>query len=265
MLIDAGLVDRLESTSATLSRLVAASMASTGTPAAAEPWCGGWLVSLGPGRYINRAVGIAGADVGSEDLDAMEAFFDERGVTPMVETSTWASDSLIAGLGARRYTPAWFRNVHVLDLSGRPSAPVGSDVQIEPVDGDDVQAWRDLLANGNEITGTGRKISDEHATARHAMAEGRDFIARIDGRPVGCASLESVDGVAWLGGAATLPAARGRGVQAALLRHRLELASADGSELAAATALPRGQSARNLQRAGLAVAYAQVELVRPAG
>lgn len=62
----------------------------------------------------------------------------------------------------------------------------------------------------------------------------------------------SADGpIAVLGGASTLPAARGKGVQAVLLRQRLADASRAGCWLAAATAAPASASLRNLERAGL--------------
>ena len=71
-----------------------------------------------------------------------------------------------------------------------------------------------------------------------------------------------IDAVGWLGGAATLPENRGRGLQQALVEQRLRLAAAEGCDLAAATALPDGQSARNLVRFGFRLLYTQVVLTR---
>ena len=87
-----------------------------------------------------------------------------------------------------------------------------------------------------------------------------DLVALVDGVPAACGSLSVVDGVGWLGGAATLPAFRGTGLQTALVRHRLRLAAAAGCTFAAATALPDGQSARNLERLGFRLAYTQAVL-----
>ena len=42
---------------------------------------------------------------------------------------------------------------------------------------------------------------------------------------VGCASLTPESGIAWLGGAATVPSGRRRGVQGALVRHRMAVAA----------------------------------------
>ena len=89
------------------------------------------------------------------------------------------------------------------------------------------------------------------------------LVALVDGTTAACGSLHVVDGVGWLGGAATLPAQRGTGLQTALVRHRLRMAAEMGCTFAAATALPDGQSARNLERLGFRLAYTQAVLTKP--
>jgi GNAT superfamily N-acetyltransferase len=70
--------------------------------------------------------------------------------------------------------------------------------------------------------------------------------------------MQVVDDVAWLGGAATVPAFRKRGVQAALVAYRLQLATEMGCELAAVSALAGGPSARNIFRLGFPHIHTQV-------
>ncbi len=101
-----------------------------------------------------------------------------------------------------------------------------------------------------------------HSLASHRVAGNVDIVASFDGAPAACGSLHAVDGVAWLGGAASVPEYRGRGGQAVLLAHRLDLAAASGCDLAAATAVPTGASARNLLRAGFQLVYTEVVLTR---
>lgn len=74
------------------------------------------------------------------------------------------------------------------------------------------------------------------------------LVATHDGEAVACASLNVVDGVGWLGGAATIPQLRGHGVHADLLDHRLALAIES--------------SARNLHRAGFQLGWTQVVMTR---
>jgi GNAT superfamily N-acetyltransferase len=77
---------------------------------------------------------------------------------------------------------------------------------------------------------------------------------------VALASAEG--GVAWLSGAGVVPAARGRGIQAALVRARLAWGAARGCDVAAAATEPGSASQRTLQRCGFQVAYPKVVLVR---
>ena len=89
-----------------------------------------------------------------------------------------------------------------------------------------------------------------------------DFVALVDGAPAACGSLNPVDGVGWLGGAATRTEHRGKGLQTSLLKHRLRVARVLGCSIAAATALPDGQSARNLEGLGFDLLYTQAVLTK---
>ncbi|HRI11203.1 MAG TPA: hypothetical protein PKW35_25470, partial [Nannocystaceae bacterium] len=61
-----------------------------------------------------------------------------------------------------------------------------------------------------------------------------------------------------------LPAHRRRGVQSALLTHRLAAAAAAGCELAVVTTQPGSKSQENVQRLGFALLYARAIFVGPA-
>ena len=106
--------------------------------------------------------------------------------------------------------------------------------------------------------------SDEMARAERAVAGASAYLADVDGTAVGCGSLTIDDGIAVLGGAATAPSGRRRGVQSALLRHRLAVATGAGCDLAVATAVPAGDSARNLLRLGFTLVYGQAVMTRSA-
>jgi len=107
-------------------------------------------------------------------------------------------------------------------------------------------------------------ISDEFGRGVHS-AGSADFLAVVAGRAVGCGSLQVASGVGLLGPAATRPADRGRGVQSALLRHRIRCAADLGCDVVAASALPAAASARNLLRHGLRLVDTQLVMTAPAG
>jgi GNAT superfamily N-acetyltransferase len=89
------------------------------------------------------------------------------------------------------------------------------------------------------------------------------FMAFVDGEVAGGGALTVHDGVCGLFGASTLPAMRGRGVQAQVLRSRIDWAISHGCDLAASIAQPGSISHRNIERAGFRVAYTRTKLIRP--
>ncbi|MEO6124355.1 MAG: GNAT family N-acetyltransferase [Ilumatobacteraceae bacterium] len=264
MIIDESLFARLETSSAALSARIAEVMTATRVPgvAAPVPWRGGMLVALGAGRYINRAVGFGAAEVSAEQLGVAEDYFRDAGVPSMIEVSSWASASLLTVLGDRRYRPSWTRNVYVRGLDPIVAEDVAG-LEIRIVDDTLLLAWQKVLADGNGLTkDADRVISDEFALARYQAPDSPILLAFVDGEVAGCGSIEMIDGVAWVGGAATDPLSRNRGVQKALLQRRVEIAAEHGCDIVAASALPPGASARNLGRHGFDLAYTQTEFTR---
>src|SRR4051812_37951974 len=74
----------------------------------------------------------------------------------------------------------------------------------------------------------------------------------IGGEIVAAGSLFVAGGVGWQSWASVVPAARGRGIQRALIDARSRLAAEQGCDLVAAWALAGAHSSANLERAGLA-------------
>lgn len=265
MQIDRDLVDRLESTGARLNALAAEGLVAGGAAGAVSPrpWGAGLLIAFGPGRYVNRLCGLGTAEVDVAAASQIEDFFAAGGVPPTIEVTPWASESLRQLLRTRCYTPVAFRNVYVRAAHRFADHRSGAAVTIEPVTGENLEQWLAVMgpATGS-LAGSARATSDEYCRARFAMPAGRNFIARIDGTPVGCASVETEGGIAWLGGMATVPDHRGRGVQAALIRHRVELVASEGVRIVASSAVPDGASARNLARHDFQLAYSRVDVTR---
>jgi GNAT superfamily N-acetyltransferase len=258
VIVNGTLVRRLEASAALET------MHQTGriSSAAAAQFGDGALIAMGAGRYVNRAMAVTTLELSSADLDRIEQFYTARGLPPMIEVSSWAHAATVQQLAERRYAPLWFRAMFAIVTP--PSSPDRDTVRIERVTDDAVTTWMAVLADGNQVSGdASRQVSDEFAAASRT-SDSVDLLAFIDGRAVGCGSLQAIDGIGWLGGAATLPEYRGRGVQTALLRHRLQLATALSCELVAATAIPSGASARNMHRLGFTHVQTQLVMSKPA-
>ena len=166
-------------------------------------------------------------------------------------------------IDARRVGPAqlhagWFRSVFAL-RPGSNLGPLRTDVRIDRVQDHNAAQWLEVFARGFEAEhGETHVANDEIGRAARVVPNAHTFLAFLDDEAVGCGSMQVVDDVAWLGGAATVPAFRKRGVQAALVAYRLQLASELGCELAAVTALSNGPSARNIARLGFPHTHTQV-------
>jgi GNAT superfamily N-acetyltransferase len=258
MIVDEALVRRLEASAARATLQLVDRMRS----ADGVPFGDGALIAMGAGRYVNRAMGVTLGELSPAGLDQIEQFFTTRGLPSMIEVSSWANTATVAALAARQYTSQWFRGMYAIVPEAQPA---DETVTIEEITDDTLDTWMNVLAEGNQVTGDdARRTSDEFASANRSMADSTDFLAFIDGNAVGSGSLQVIDGIGWVGGAATLPSHRGRGVQTALLRHRLHLAARLGCELVAATAIPSGASARNMHRLGFTHVQTQVVMAKPA-
>ncbi len=262
--IDADLIARLEASAAraALSHVQALALVDPSSQATGVAFGAGALIATGVGRYVNRALGVTLQPLGSAELDEIEEFYFERDLDSSIELASWAPESAVEDLSRRGYKPVWFRAMFVMPAPAHQTA-AAAGINIEPVNEANLEDWLEVLALGNEIDNSAdRAISDAFARAGHAVDGEHGFLAHVDGQVAACGSLQSVDGVAWIGAAATPPRFRSRGLQSALIEYRAGLAGPLGCDLVAATALPGENSARNLERLGLEVTHTQLVLTK---
>jgi GNAT superfamily N-acetyltransferase len=148
-------------------------------------------------------------------------------------------------------------------LWGRAEAPAAApptDVQIRVVEAGSPEAsvFARVHLAGHEVPDDSFPEHWAAVAAWAAEPEWWCYLAELDGQPVATAALAVDDGVGYLANAATVPSARGKGVHQALLHRRLLDACAAGCDLFVSLALPGGSSHRNIERAGLGVAYTKV-------
>jgi GNAT superfamily N-acetyltransferase len=229
---------------------------------------GGHVVLCGPGLYVNRALAVGfERPVDADDFDVLEERSAVVGVPPSIELVPTADHSIAEHAGARGYAIQRLLTTHIRSLVGTAdSIPVDPTIVIERADdGVALDVWRNVAAEGFAVgAGEGRRASDAFAAAAAALDGAGFLLARdaTDARPLGCASLTIRDGLATLGSMTTLPSERRRGVQAALINHRLRLAAEAGCDLAASSSVPANASERNLVRAGFRPLYETVILSR---
>jgi len=142
-------------------------------------------------------------------------------------------------------------------LYGPPSSELTSSprhITIERVTIENLEEYVIALADGFEMPSSWRVAGIEEARRTFSPDEHR-YLARIGGEPAAVASLRTREGVASLGGGATVPRFRGKGCHLALVRHRLDVAYMLGATLVMGGANFGSGSFRNQLRAGLRLAY----------
>jgi GNAT superfamily N-acetyltransferase len=234
------------------------------SPVACATIAGGAALFFGAGAPLTQAVGLGmEREVTAAELDALVAFFHDRGAAAQVRPCPLAHPSLFARLGERGFRLRDFINSLARRLPAGFDAAIPAGVEVAQTD--DSAAWAELATRGFELP------AEQQAAVRdvsHALAEipgCTRWVARVaaSDAPVGAALLTVREGVAQLFATSTLPSHRGRGVQSALIRARLTHAAAQGAELARSTAVPAGPSQRNLERHGFRVVYTRPTLVLP--
>ncbi|MBG6192437.1 GNAT superfamily N-acetyltransferase [Arthrobacter sp. CAN_A212] len=226
--------------------------AFAGLPGRFESFCmGGLRASMATAQQYGFLNTIEGLNEQSVEVlpDLLKRFPDPRRAT-IVATSP--SQGLMGRLLGEGYELAPVRPIAYLRPSAtiRPDGTIIDEWQIHEVSTtQDAKLFMSLLDAG--YAGT----SDVGALIRaeHALPVIRGFIASRNDQPLAAAAMSLHPTGAVLGGASTLPVARGTGAQSALLKHRLRLARSLGAPLAAATAAPRAPSVRNLTRLGFTI------------
>jgi GNAT superfamily N-acetyltransferase len=217
------------------------------------PFADGWAVLSGPGRYVNRvlAAGLAGP-VDPARIDEFQSRAGVVGVPPMFDVSDQCDAEFVAGLDRRGYIETLSVTAVAMRLDDSAAFEPAPGVVVESVGSDRLAEWQELNAIGwGQVAPEERRVSDLFAAARAAVGELLLLAAdACDGRPLGTASVRLTDGVATMGGMATLPEERRRGAQRALIGARWAAAKAAGCDLLVATARTDGDSLRNLLRLG---------------
>ena len=215
-------------------------------------------------------------DATAEQLDEIEAFFQERGADVFHEVSPMADQSLMGLLSDRGYRPVEMTSVMYQELSEFRVPPVGgrseNEGALKPglkarmIDESDADLWAETAAAG---WATEHESLVEFIRALGKVAArtngAHPFLAELDGRPIAAGGFQIYDDVCILAGASTIPEARRQGAQTALLRARLEFAIEQGCTLAMMCALPGSQSQKNAQKNGFNIAYTRTKWQLGAG
>jgi GNAT superfamily N-acetyltransferase len=240
-----------------------------------QPIAGGTSVYAGPNSPMNKVIGLGfDGPIDPEALEEVEREWRARDEAVRIELSILADASIPVMLSERGYHLHGFENVLGRPLGPEPDADDPRGVTVERLRKEDERTLIDIaVAAFTNLDGTGSTADDSSqvATMEEVMEDFlaspglQPYLARLDGRPVGEGALcIAGDNIALLAGAGTIPDARGRGVQKALLRRRLADAREAGAELAVVVTAPGTRSQENVMRRGFILLYTRIILVKRA-
>jgi len=198
-------------------------------------------------------------DLDARTLDFVERFFFERGSAALHEVSPLAGVAALDLLCARQYTPVEISNV-MYRTSDPGLIANRADVRVRAMGPEGKAVWTDVLAQGwlhehPELGDLFLKMGAVSASCEGSVA----FLAELDGQPGAAGALNIHEGVALFSGAATVPAMRRRGLQAALISARMQYAFEHSCDLLMMVAEPGSNSQRNAERNGFRVAYTRTK------
>jgi GNAT superfamily N-acetyltransferase len=266
ILLDVALARRLEYAEAQAGAAAAEGLARLrpSSGAAVERIAGGYAMFAGANSPITQTIGAGlGGPVSGDEFARLEAFYREKNEPIRFEACPLADPSLFEHFAAGGYRVTEFSNMMVCPLPARSCAQADRDVEVTRAGEAQIDLWNLTVAQG--FSANAPVSADLLEVMKvFALAPGVEcYLAIVDGRVGGGATLSIRDGVAGLFGASTLPAFRNRGVQSALLRARLARAQEAGCDLAACLAQPGSSSQRNILRQGFQVLYTRVKFEKP--
>lgn len=229
-------------------------------PSSGAEWLdvgGTWAMFDGVGSPLTQTFGLGVLGPADDaSLETLEHFFESRGATVRHEVSPMGE--ALGALVKRRYVPfeqssVLFRPLAAIELNAPVALTVRRTTRAEAMRWADVNArgWSEDAAAQDFLRALGRVLAERE--------DGAAFWAEAKGEPIAAASLSTHGGVALLAGASTLPSARGRGAQSALLAARLQFAREAGCDVAMMGALPGSTSQRNAERHGFRIAYTRTK------
>lgn len=229
---------------------------------------GGIACYSGPGSWCNMAAGLGmSGPVTEHDLDRLDAFFRDHGVSGRVELSPYAHAALAPALARRGFGLVRFENLLAAELSpDDPPAPgpLGPEgLELRLARGGEEELFVRTAASGfmapDQPIPEGDLAVGLRMVAHPAVIS---VLALLDGAAIGAASAEVRGPICALFGASVRPAWRGKGVHGAMLQARLTLARARGASLATIGSMPGEPTERTAARAGFRVVCTRAHLER---
>jgi hypothetical protein len=203
---------------------------------------------------FNRVMG-AGDDT-VEVLDEIIEWYRSNGrscrfdVVPGI-----ATPSLLSALTKRGFHHSSFYGAFYTEAAFEQNYTPPVDVAIERIPSGDRNLMSDIYATGFNLPARSQPVMKDSLKALFGSSAARFYGASINGKLVAVGLLFMSDSVGYLASTTTLPQYRNRGCQMALIHQRISDAALEQCSMIVSQASFASVSQRNLEKAGLRMAY----------
>jgi hypothetical protein len=266
-LCDLALARRLERTEALLNVAMVEARAEV-EPGLEATWtevAGAYAMFDGVDSPLTQTFGVGLFDrIGHAEIEALESFFERRGAQVFHEISPLADPALLGLLSERGYQPIEFTSLLVRPAAVAIESAGSSDdpIIVRCINPGEEDLWAQTAADGwgetAELAAFVRNLGKVAVRSKASLC----LLAESAGQPIASASLGFGDRMAILAGASTVPSARNRGAQRALLQARLRIAAERGCDLVMMGASPGSTSQKNAERQAFRIAYTRIKWQR---
>ncbi len=241
---------------------------------------GGVMSFLEPGSWANQACGVGLAGPVTEDeIDRFVTYYTSRGVEPRVEVAQFADPTLITGLGRRGFDLRQFETVLARPIlpgedvmaampNDWPMDDAGNELVIQRVEPDDeamvLESFKVSMSGfmPRGYVPSAAEIGMHRKIVAHPHSD--YLVARFGSDVVGAGGVEyprdDAIPVGVLFGVSVLTKFRRRGVQQAMILHRVHQAQLRGARVAIIHSMPGASTDRNSMRLGFAPCYTKAIL-----
>lgn len=205
--------------------------------------------------------------VSPETIDKVESLYASKGASPLFAVNPYGDPAFGEELGRRGYSLTIWMQVMVRKLDDIPGMQPPETLRIDDLQTDEHTVWAETIASGF----AGFEIPYVRDPAIHLVTPQVDgihcYLARWKQEIAAAACLFVSRSWAFLFIASTRESFRRKGIQTALIHHRLLHAHQLGCSHAVIVVMPGSESNRNAARAGFQIAYSrpllkQVEQIR---
>ncbi|SFJ88138.1 hypothetical protein SAMN04487936_10555 [Halobacillus dabanensis] len=210
-----------------------------------------------PGPSFNTVKGITDAE--TDQLDSILKFYTAKELPARFEiTPIRVSKELFRNLGNRGYVQSGFHSSLYGTLEGvaqTTEKELNTGISIEEMTRENFDRFGDIYTRGFGMPSFLSSGVTENNQVLLQSGRWAFYLARVEGEPAGVGVLFVKNGIATLAASATVPEYRNHGVQKALINQRIIKAMDSNCHLIVGQAAYGSVSQRNMERAGLKIAY----------